>query len=96
MGAPISTCISSSKENTSARIADSSTWYPQPGQHISIQTSREENPAPTASRISTRTETPSNGGSCRSMEDLQEEDNRQPRMRTPRHETAAERQRHRR
>ncbi|BAC55599.1 C4 [Ageratum yellow vein virus-[Tomato]] len=93
MGALISTCLSSSKENTSARITDSSTWYPQPGQHISIRTFRELNPAPTSSPISTRTETPSNGVSFRSMDDLQEEDNRQPMMLTPRHLTAAVSQR---
>nr|AAT70693.1 truncated AC1 protein [Cotton leaf curl Rajasthan virus-Bangalore] len=36
------TCMfsSSSKGNSSARICDSSTWSPQPGQHISIRTFR--------------------------------------------------------
>ncbi|ABI63456.1 AC4 [Ageratum yellow vein virus-[Taiwan:Taoyuan3:2000]] len=93
MGALISTCLSSSKGNTSARITDSSTLYPLPGQHISIRTFRELNPAPTSSPISTRTETPSNGVSFRSMDDLQEEDNRQPMTLTPRHLTAAVSQR---
>nr|AGO59954.1 ac4 [Ageratum enation virus]AGO81710.1 AC4 [Ageratum enation virus] len=77
MGALISMCSSSSKGNISARINDSSTWYPQTGQHISIRTFRELNPAPTSSPTSTRTETPSNGESSRSMEDLHEEVNRQ-------------------
>nr|QIH13714.1 C4 protein [Ageratum enation virus]QIH13722.1 C4 protein [Ageratum enation virus] len=77
MGLLISTCLSSSKENSSARITDSSTWYPQHGQHISIRTFRELNPAPTSSPISTRTETQSNGENSRSMEDLLEEVNRQ-------------------
>ncbi|CAA52626.1 hypothetical protein [Ageratum yellow vein virus] len=93
MGALISTCLCSSKGNTNARITDSSTWYPLPGQHISIRTFRELNPAPTSSPISTRTETPSNGVSFRSMDDLQEEDNRQPMTLTPRHLTAAVSQR---
>ncbi|CBA18492.1 AC4 protein [Begomovirus agerati] len=77
MGNLIFTCLSSSKENTNAKITDSSTWYPQPDQHISIRTFRELNPAPTSSPTSTRTETPSNGESSRSMEDLHEEVNRQ-------------------
>nr|QIH13707.1 C4 protein [Ageratum enation virus] len=77
MGLLISTCLSNSKENSSARITDSSTWYPQQGQHISIRTFRELNPAPTSSPISTRTETQSNGENSRSMEDLLEEVNRQ-------------------
>nr|ANJ77860.1 C4 [Tomato leaf curl Philippines virus] len=84
MGALISTCLSSSRANTSARITDSSIWYPQPGQHISIRTFRELNQAPTSSPISTRTETPSNGVSFRSMEDLPEGDNNRPMTLTPR------------
>nr|QIJ32437.1 C4 protein [Malvastrum yellow vein Honghe virus] len=84
MGLLISTCLSSSKGNTNARITDSSTWYPQPGQRISIRTFRELNPAPTSSPISTRTETHSNGGNSRSTEDLQGEVNNQPMMLTPR------------
>nr|WCJ14476.1 AC4 [Fenugreek yellow vein virus] len=76
MGNLIYTCSSSSKGNTSARIRDSSTWYPRPGQHISIRTFREINPAPTSSPISTRTETLSNGESSRSTADLQGEDSR--------------------
>ncbi|UDM84308.1 AC4 protein [Tobacco leaf curl Puer virus] len=88
MGLLISTCLSNSKGNTSARINDSSTLYPQPGQHISIRTFRELNPAPTSSPIWTRTETPSNGESFRSMEDRHEEVNNQPTTLTPRHLTA--------
>nr|AIA58676.1 AC4 [Solanum mosaic Bolivia virus] len=41
MGNLISMCLSNSKENTSAPIKDSSTWYPQQDQHISIRTFRE-------------------------------------------------------
>nr|AND95584.1 AC4 protein [Tomato yellow leaf curl Yunnan virus]QIH55826.1 C4 protein [Tomato yellow leaf curl Yunnan virus]QIH55834.1 C4 protein [Tomato yellow leaf curl Yunnan virus]QIH55840.1 C4 protein [Tomato yellow leaf curl Yunnan virus] len=88
MGALISTCLSSSKGSTDARITDSSTWYPQPGQHISIRTFRELNPAPTSSPIWIRTETPSNGESFRSMEDRLEGVNNQPTTLTPRHLTA--------
>ncbi|AGM20528.1 AC4 protein [Tomato yellow leaf curl Yunnan virus] len=88
MGLLISTCLSNSKENTSAKITDSSIWYPQPGQHISIRTYRELNPAPTSSPIWRRTETPSNGESFRSMQDLQEGDNNQPMTLTPRRLTA--------
>nr|AFQ32270.1 C4 protein [Ageratum enation virus] len=77
MGNLIFTCLSSSKENTNAKITDFSTWYPQPDQHISIRTFRELNPAPTSSPTSTRTETPLNGENSRSMEDLHEEVNRQ-------------------
>nr|QHN70217.1 C4 protein [Pepper yellow vein Mali virus]CAS97470.1 C4 protein [Pepper yellow vein Mali virus] len=70
MGNLISTCLCSSRGNTSARITDSSTWYPQPGQHISIRTFRELNQAPTSSPTSTRTETPLNGGYSRSTEEV--------------------------
>nr|UYS88263.1 C4 protein [Pedilanthus leaf curl virus] len=93
MGNLIFTCSSSSKENTSAKITDSSTWSPQPGQHISIRTFRELNQAPTSSPIWRRTETPSTGESFRSMEDLQEGDNRQPMMLMPQHLTQAVSQR---
>nr|AHW57441.1 AC4 [Jatropha mosaic virus] len=73
MGSLISMCLYSSKENTNARITDSSIWSPQPGQHISIQTYRELNPAPTSSPTSTRTEIHWNGESSRSTADLLEE-----------------------
>nr|ARU09353.1 C4 protein [Tomato leaf curl Philippines virus] len=93
MGALISTCLSNSRGNSNARISDSSTWSPQPGQHISIRTFRELNPVPTSSPISTRTETLSNGENSRSTDDLHEGDNRQPMTLTPRRLTAAVSQR---
>nr|AHL29201.1 AC4 protein [Sida yellow vein Vietnam virus] len=93
MGALISTCYSNSRANTSARIQDSSTWSPQPGQHISIRTFRELNPAPTSSPISIRTETSSNGESFRSTDDLLEGDNNRPMTLTPQHLTQAVSQR---
>nr|ARB16261.1 transcriptional regulator protein [Cotton leaf curl Multan virus] len=93
MGALISMCSSSSRANSSARITDSSTWYPQPGQHISIRTYRELNPAPTSNPTSRRTGTFSTGGNFRSTEGQQEEGNRQPMTLTPQHLTQAVNQR---
>nr|WLD30032.1 C4 [Begomovirus spathoglottis 1] len=72
MGSLISTCLCSSRANTDARINDSSTWYPQQGQHISIQTFRELNPAPMSSPTSTKTETHLNGERSRSTEEVLE------------------------
>nr|AZN28816.1 RNAi repressor [Tomato leaf curl virus] len=57
MGLRISMLRSNSKGNTSARITDSSTWFPQVGQHISIRTFRELNQHRTSKHTSTRTET---------------------------------------
>ncbi|AAR95978.1 AC4 [Tomato yellow margin leaf curl virus] len=73
MGNRICMCLSSSKASTSAKITDSSIWFPQPGQHISIRTFRELNPAPMSSPTLIRTETQFNGGNSRSTEDLLEE-----------------------
>ncbi|QTJ62764.1 C4 protein [Tomato interveinal yellowing virus] len=72
MGSLISMCSSSSKGNTSARITDSSTWYPQPGQHISIRTFRGLSRAPTSSPTSTRMETQLNGENSRSTAEVLE------------------------
>ncbi|QKQ15093.1 AV4 [Calystegia hederacea geminiviridae] len=93
MGALISMCLCSSRGNTTAQITDSSTWYPQPGQHISIQTFRELNPVPTSSPTWTRMETHWNGENSRSMDDLQGEDNNQPMTLTPQRLTQAVSQR---
>ncbi|AED89166.1 AC4 protein [Jatropha curcas mosaic virus-[Jalgaon]] len=93
MGYLICTCSSSLKANTNARISDSSTWYPQPGQHISIRTFRELNPAPTSSPTSTRTVIHWNGEHSRSMEDLPEGVNNLQTTLTPQHLTAAVNQR---
>nr|AXQ88324.1 AC4 protein [Tomato leaf curl New Delhi virus] len=41
MGNLIYTCSSSSKANSNVKTTDSSTWFPQPGQPISIRTFRE-------------------------------------------------------
>uniref|UniRef100_A0FEP0 AC4 n=1 Tax=Tomato leaf curl New Delhi virus-Papaya [India:New Delhi:Papaya:2005] TaxID=910427 RepID=A0FEP0_9GEMI len=57
MGLRISMFSSNSKGNSSARITDSSTWFPQVGQHISIRTFREQSPAQMSKYTSTKTET---------------------------------------
>ncbi|AFQ20090.1 AC4 protein [Pouzolzia golden mosaic virus] len=93
MGLLISTFSFNSKGNSSARISDSSIWSPQLGQHISIRTFRELNQAPMSSHIWRRTETPSNGESFRSTDDLHEGENNQPMMLTPRRLTLAVSQR---
>nr|WCC58546.1 AC4 [Squash leaf curl Philippines virus] len=72
MGLRISTFLSSSRGSSSAQITDSSTWCPQVGQHISIRTFRELNPAPTSSPISTRMEILLNGENSRSTEEVLE------------------------
>nr|ATI23477.1 AC4 protein [Tomato leaf curl New Delhi virus]ATI23485.1 AC4 protein [Tomato leaf curl New Delhi virus] len=57
MGLRISMFSSNSKENSSAKITDSSTWFPQVGQHISIRTFRELNQRQMSRNTSTKTET---------------------------------------
>nr|AGR83817.1 pathogenicity determinent [Tomato leaf curl New Delhi virus]WIW41312.1 C4 [Tomato leaf curl New Delhi virus]CAO00521.1 C4 protein [Tomato leaf curl New Delhi virus - Bitter Gourd] len=57
MGLRISMFSSHSKGNSSARITDSSTWFPQVGQHISIRTFRELNRHRTSKHTSIKTET---------------------------------------
>ncbi|ABS29540.1 C4 [Okra leaf curl Mali virus] len=93
MASLIYMCFSSSRGNTNARITDSSTWSPQTGQHISIQTFRELNPAPTSSPTLTRMETHSNGENSRSTEDLQEEASRRQMTLTPQRLTQEVRER---
>nr|AHW57431.1 AC4 [Jatropha mosaic virus] len=85
MGSLISMCSFSSKENTSARITDSSTWSPHHGQRTSIRTYRELNPAPTSSPTSTRTEIQSNGENSRSTVEVLEEAANRLMTRMPRH-----------
>nr|AFC37717.1 AC4 protein [Tomato leaf curl Palampur virus] len=57
MGLRISMFLSNLKENSSAKITDSSTWLPQVGQHISIRTFRELNQRQMSRHTSTKTET---------------------------------------
>ncbi|AQT01547.1 AC4 protein [Sida bright yellow mosaic virus] len=77
MGSHISTCLSSSKGNSNARIRDSSIWCPLPGQYISIRTFRELNHRPTSSPTLARTGTQSSGEVSRSTEEVLEEVSRQ-------------------
>ncbi|QWQ56395.1 C4 protein [Sweet potato mosaic virus] len=76
MGNLISTCFCNSKGNSSARTNANSTWSLKPGQHISILTFKELNPAPTSSPTSIRMETHWNGENSRSTADLLEEASR--------------------
>nr|QTT61675.1 C4 [Opuntia virus 2-DBG_56]QTT61680.1 C4 [Opuntia virus 2-DBG_56]QTT61685.1 C4 [Opuntia virus 2-DBG_56]QTT61690.1 C4 [Opuntia virus 2-DBG_56]QTT61695.1 C4 [Opuntia virus 2-DBG_56] len=85
MGNLISTSCFNSKGKSSAQITDYSTWFPQPGQHISIRTFRELNPAPMSSPTSTRMETHWNGENSRSTAEVLEEVNRQLMIHTQRH-----------
>nr|QTT61830.1 C4 [Opuntia virus 2-DBG_56]QTT61835.1 C4 [Opuntia virus 2-DBG_56]QTT61840.1 C4 [Opuntia virus 2-DBG_56] len=85
MGNLISMCSSNSKGKSRSQITDSSTWFPQPGQHISIQTFRELNPAPMSSPTSTRMETHWNGENSRLTEGVLEEAARRLTIHTPRH-----------
>nr|AQT01525.1 AC4 protein [Tomato yellow spot virus] len=77
MGNLTSTSCCNWKERSRSRIIDCSTWFPQQGQHISIRTFRELNPAPTSSPTSTRTEIQLNGVNSRSTGEVLEEANRQ-------------------
>ncbi|AAL11520.1 C4 protein [Pepper leaf curl virus] len=81
------TCISSSnsKVNSNAKIHDSSTSHPQPGQHISIRTFRELKAQQMSGNISQRTETFLIMGFSRSMEDRLEGAANLPTTHMPRH-----------
>nr|QES95394.1 AC4 protein [Okra enation leaf curl virus] len=87
MGNLIFTCSSSSRGNTSARIIDSSTWSPQAGQYISIQTFRELKPPPMSKPTWTKTETSLIMEFSKSMEDQLEEVTKLPTTHTPRQST---------
>nr|QIH45244.1 C4 protein [Ageratum yellow vein China virus] len=69
------TCMSSSnsKENSNAKINDSSTLYPQTGQHISIRTFRELKAQQMSKPTWKKTETCLIMEFSRSMEDRLEE-----------------------
>nr|UUV61268.1 C4 [Tomato mottle leaf curl virus]UUV61273.1 C4 [Tomato mottle leaf curl virus] len=87
MGNLISTCSSSSRENTTAKTTDSSTLYPQPGQHISIRTFRELNPHLTSRPMWRKTETSLIMEFSRSTADQLEEVSNLPTTRMPRSST---------
>nr|APX44075.1 AC4 [Bean golden yellow mosaic virus]UMP08215.1 ac4 [Bean golden yellow mosaic virus] len=82
---PIFMRLFSSKVNSSAQIKDCSTWYPQPGQHISIRTFRELNQVQTSRNTSTKMESQSNGDNSKSTADLQEEVSSLPTTHMQRH-----------
>ncbi|AJM13615.1 ac4 [Asystasia mosaic Madagascar virus] len=65
MGNLISMCYYNSKENTSAQIRDSSTWFPQTDQHLSIRTFRELRARQMSRHILRKEETSSTMGNSR-------------------------------
>ncbi|QIR81991.1 AC4 [Bean bushy stunt virus] len=87
MGNLIYTCSSSSKENTDARIKDSSTWFPHQGQHISIRTFRELNRPQMSRPIWRKTETSLIMEFSRSMDVQLEEVANLPTIHMPRFST---------
>ncbi|BAD23957.1 C4 [Honeysuckle yellow vein virus] len=87
MGALISMSSSSSRGNTTAQINDSSTSYPQTGQHISIQTFRRLKARQMSRPIWRKTETFVILECSRSMEDQLEEVASLPTTRMPRQST---------
>ncbi|AGT57883.1 AC4 [Pepper leafroll virus] len=94
MGNLIYTCLSSSKENSDAKIQDSSTWSPQQGQHISIQTFRELRARQMSRPTWRKTETSLILEFSKSMEDQLEEVANLPMIRTPRFSMHSVHQRH--
>nr|UUV61283.1 C4 [Tomato mottle leaf curl virus]UUV61413.1 C4 [Tomato mottle leaf curl virus]UUV61423.1 C4 [Tomato mottle leaf curl virus]UUV61492.1 C4 [Tomato mottle leaf curl virus]UUV61497.1 C4 [Tomato mottle leaf curl virus] len=84
MGNLISTCSSSSRENTTARTTDSSTSYPQPDQHISIRTFRELRALQMSKPMWRKTETSLIMEFSRSTADQLEEVSNLPTTRMPR------------
>ncbi|CAM91909.1 C4 protein [Tobacco leaf curl Comoros virus] len=83
MGNLICMPLFNSRENSRAPTIASSIAYTQAVAPVSTPTYKELSPAPTSSPIWTKTETPSNGESFRSMDDLQGGDNNRPTTLTP-------------
>nr|UUF94988.1 AC4 [Chilli leaf curl virus] len=73
MGNLISTSSYNSKVNSNAKTTDSSTSFPQPGQHISIQTFRELRALQMSKPMWRKTETSLTLEFSRSMADQLEE-----------------------
>ncbi|AHN95416.1 C4 protein [Chili leaf curl virus-Oman] len=73
MGNLIYTCSSNSKANINAQTTDSSTSFPQPGQHISIRTFRELRALQMSKPMWRKTETSLTLEFSRSMADQLEE-----------------------
>ncbi|ABI31648.1 AC4 [Tomato leaf curl Bangalore virus - [India:Kerala IV:2005]] len=84
MGKLISTCSSSSKESSNAQITDSSTWFPQPDRHISMQTFRKLRAVQMSRPMWKKTETSLISEFSRSMADQLEEVSNLPTTHMPR------------
>nr|UIS42952.1 C4 protein [Chilli leaf curl virus] len=84
MGNLIYTCSSNSKANINAQTTDSSTSFPQPGQHISIRTFRELKALQMSRPMWKKTETSLILEFSKSMEDQLEEVSSLPTTHMPR------------
>nr|QGL54781.1 C4 protein [Chilli leaf curl virus] len=84
MGNLISTSTYNSKVNTNAKTTDSSTSFPQPGQHISIRTFREIKARQTTRPMWKKTETTLIMEFSKSMEEQIEEVSSLPTTHMPR------------
>nr|AAG23628.1 C4 protein [Tomato yellow leaf curl virus]AWD30770.1 C4 [Tomato yellow leaf curl virus] len=89
MGNHISMCLSNSKANTNVRTNDSSTWYPQTGQHISIQTFRQLRAQQMSRPTWRKTETSLILEFSKSMADQLEEVSNLPTTHMPKHSIQA-------
>nr|AMQ49224.1 AC4 protein [Chilli leaf curl virus] len=84
MGNLIYTCSSNSRANSNAKTTDSSTSFPQPGQHISIRTFRELKALRTSRPMWRKTETSLILEFSKSMADQLEEVSSLPTTHMPR------------
>nr|AEP68834.1 C4 [Tomato yellow leaf curl virus - Huasteca] len=89
MGNHISMCLSNSKANTNVRTNGSSTWYPQTGQHISIQTFRQLRAQQMSRPTWRKTETSLILEFSKSTEELLEEVSNLPTTHMPKHSIQA-------
>nr|AWD31178.1 C4 [Tomato yellow leaf curl virus] len=89
MGNHISMCLSNSKANTNVRTNGSSTWYPQTGQHISIQTFRQLRAQQMSRPTWRKTETSLILEFSKSMADQLEEVSNLPTTHMPKHSIQA-------
>nr|ACX42562.1 C4 protein [Tomato yellow leaf curl virus]AWD30741.1 C4 [Tomato yellow leaf curl virus]AWD30753.1 C4 [Tomato yellow leaf curl virus]AWD30800.1 C4 [Tomato yellow leaf curl virus]UNO37613.1 C4 [Tomato yellow leaf curl virus] len=89
MGNHISMCLSNSKANTNVKTNGSSTWYPQTGQHISIQTFRQLRAQQMSRPTWRKTETSLILEFSKSMADQLEEVSNLPTTHMPKHSIQA-------
>nr|AAQ16300.1 AC4 [Mungbean yellow mosaic virus] len=87
MANPISMFCFNSKESSKRRTKGSSTWFPQPDQHITIRTFRQLKAHQMLSHTWTKTETSLTMDVSKSMADQLEEVNSLPTTLMPRHST---------